>query len=42
VEVAPRVWAIGHAPDGTHLTPAGATVIDDTVVQSLRSRLTRR
>ena len=42
VEIAPHVWAIGHAPDGTHLTPAGAAVIDGTVVESLRNRLTRR
>lgn len=42
VEVAPHLWVLGHAPDGTHLTTAGATVIDGRVVQSLRRTLTRR
>ncbi len=41
VEVAPHVWELGHAPDGTHLTTAGATVIDALVVQSLHRGLTR-
>ena len=41
VEVSPHVWVLGHAPDGTHLTPSGATVIDAKGIELLRSLLTR-
>jgi hypothetical protein len=40
VEVAPGVWELGHAPDGTHLTTAGATVIDAKVISVLRRSFT--
>lgn len=40
VEVAPRVWQLGHAPDGTHLTTAGAAVIDALAAADLRHYLT--
>jgi len=33
------VWVFGHAPDGTHLTPSGATVIDARGFASLRNLL---
>ncbi len=42
VEVAPRNWQLGHAPDGTHLTPAGASVIDAAAFVALRALLTAR
>jgi hypothetical protein len=41
VEVAPHVWVDGHQPDGTHLTPSGANVIDTLAVEALRAKLTR-
>jgi hypothetical protein len=41
VEIAPHVWVDGHQPDGTHLTPAGASVIDALAVEALRAKLTR-
>lgn len=41
VELAPRLWELGHAPDGTHLTPAGASVIDALGVASLDHLLHR-
>lgn len=40
VQVSPGVWELGHAPDGTHLTAAGATVIDAKVVSELRRSFT--
>lgn len=42
VEISPGVWVLGHAQDDTHLTPAGAMVIDAKGVRELRSLLTRR
>lgn len=41
VETSPHVWQLGHAEDGTHLTPAGAQVIDLTSVTALWESLTR-
>lgn len=35
VEVAPHVYELGHAPDGTHLTTAGATAIDEAAMAAL-------
>jgi hypothetical protein len=40
VEVTPGDWVLGHAPDGTHLTAAGATVIDAKVINELRRSFT--
>ncbi|HEY8080920.1 MAG TPA: DUF459 domain-containing protein [Acidimicrobiales bacterium] len=42
VETAPHVWALGHAQDDIHLTPAGAAVIDAKALEGLRMLLTRR
>jgi len=42
VETSPGVWVLGHAPDETHLTPAGAMVVDAKGVRELRDLLTRR
>jgi hypothetical protein len=41
VELSPHVWVLGHSPDDTHLTTAGAAVIDAKVVGSVRRVLTR-
>jgi hypothetical protein len=40
VEAAPHDWVLGHAPDGTHLTPVGASVIDAMGIGALRRLLT--
>ncbi len=42
VQVAPHVWALGHAPDDTHLTTSGAAVIDQRAVAALFELLTGR
>jgi lysophospholipase L1-like esterase len=39
VEVAPGIWELGHAPDGTHLTAAGAAVLDADALNLVRRAL---
>jgi hypothetical protein len=41
VELSPGVFVLGHQPDGTHLTPDGAIVIDAKAVDALRAMLTK-
>lgn len=41
VEVSGRGRAPGHEPDGTHLTPAGASAIDARAIDALRALLMR-
>jgi hypothetical protein len=41
VELSPHLWEPGHQPDGTHLTPAGAAVLDALGVASLDRLLHR-
>ena len=42
VELAPHDWALGHEPDGTHLTPSGAAVLDARAMVALSRLLTPR
>ncbi|HLK44930.1 MAG TPA: DUF459 domain-containing protein, partial [Acidimicrobiales bacterium] len=42
VELAPHDWVLGHEPDGTHLTPSGAAVLDARAMVALARLLTER